>query len=62
MRVKLPPDEHGTSTIRGRGFRGGCACGTYFPVRETVTLARRDVDWHKLWHEAVAYNAKMMDA
>ena len=51
MRIHLPPDEHGTRTVRGIGFVYDCpVCG--FVTRPTKSLAvyRERKAAHELWH------------
>jgi len=51
-RVRYKSKELRTTVQRVIGHRGECDCAAYFPIRDTPAEARKDVRWHRLYHEA----------
>jgi hypothetical protein len=48
IRVHLPPDEHGTVTVRGVGFRAVESGEWRGPVRRSYAEARKDLRLRRL--------------
>lgn len=46
--VHLPPDDQGTVTVRGRGFRATDDRDWKGPTRTTYAEARKDLRQHRL--------------
>jgi hypothetical protein len=53
IRIHLPPDETGTRTVRGVGFRAVCDCSWRGPTQPSYAEARKDLRAHKGWHAGV---------
>ena len=50
VRISIPNEDDGVTTLRGVGFRFNCSCGVFGPRRKTYGDARKDLRMHRLDH------------